>query len=204
MTPLSQEQLNTRRESRKQQILEAALKVFAGHGLHGAKMSMIAEEAKLSAGQLYRFFESKEELFITLIRQVAEETTLEVIYDIPGSPFEKVRTFIASILEEESIQYPFKLIQHANNDENVPSEAKQLLHQFSVKTFIDQLLPLFEEGQQIGDFAPGNTHELISALLTMLSALITLNMPMDDDHHMPNADILMRIVAGPRVQQWSM
>ncbi|MEN1986542.1 TetR/AcrR family transcriptional regulator [Paenibacillus hubeiensis] len=202
MTPLSEEQLINRRESRKQQILEAALKVFAGHGLHGAKMSMIAEEAKLSAGQLYRFFESKEELFITLIRQVAEETTLEGVYDLPGSPFEKVRTFIASILEEESIQYPFKLIQHANNDENVPREAKQLLRQFSVKNFVEQLLPLFEEGQEIGDFAPGSARELISALLTMLSALITLNMPMENDHDMPNADMLMRIVAGPRIQKW--
>lgn len=202
MTPLSEEQLTNRRETRKQQILEAALKVFADRGLHGAKMSMIAEEAKLSAGQLYRFFESKEELFITLIRQVAEETTLEVIYDIPGSPFEKVRTFIASILEEESIQYPFKLIQHANNDENVPNEAKQLLDHFSVNNFIEQLLPLFEEGQQIGDFAPGSARELISALLTLLSALITFNMPVGDDHHMPNADMLMRIVAGPRVQKW--
>ena len=84
----------------------------------------------------------------------------------------------------------------------MPSEAKQLLHQSSVKTFIEQLLPLFEEGQQIGDFAPANARELISALLTMLSALITLNMPMDEDHHMPNADILMRIVAGPRVEEW--
>ncbi|PYY25669.1 TetR family transcriptional regulator [Paenibacillus illinoisensis] len=49
---------------------------------------MIAEEAKLSSGQLYRFFGSKEELFITLIRQVTEETTLEVIYDLPGSSFD--------------------------------------------------------------------------------------------------------------------
>ena len=73
MTPLSEEQLIKRRETRRQQILEAALKVFAQRGLHGAKMSMIAEEADLSAGQLYRFFESKEELFVTLIRQVAEK-----------------------------------------------------------------------------------------------------------------------------------
>lgn len=202
MTPLSEEQLIKRRETRRQQILEAALKVFAQRGLHGAKMSMIAEEADLSAGQLYRFFESKEELFVTLIRQVAEETAQEMkrIYEIPGSPFDKLRIFTASILKEESTQYPFKLIQHANSAEDVPTEAKQLLQHFSVKRYIDQLLPLFEEGQQIGDFAQGNARQLISAFLTILSALITLNMPIDDDHQLPDADILMRIVAGPRVQ----
>ncbi|MCT1401075.1 TetR/AcrR family transcriptional regulator [Paenibacillus sp. p3-SID867] len=203
MTPLSEEQLIKRRETRRQQILEAALKVFAQRGLHGAKMSMIAEEANLSAGQLYRFFESKEELFVTLIRQVAEETAREMerIYEIPGSPFDKLRIFTASILKEESTQYPFKLIQHANSAEDVPTEAKQLLQHFSVKRYMDQLLPLFEEGQQIGDFAQGDARQLISAFLTILSALITLNMPIDDDHQLPDADILMRIVAGPRVQE---
>lgn len=203
MTPLSEEQLIKRRETRRQQILEAALKVFAQRGLHGAKMSMIAEEADLSAGQLYRFFESKEELFVTLIRQVAEETAREMerIYEIPGSPFDKLRIFTASILKEESTQYPFKLIQHANSADEVPTEAKQLLQHFSVKRYMDQLLPLFEEGQQIGDFAQGDARQLISAFLTILSALITLNMPIDDDHQLPDADILMRIVAGPRVQE---
>ncbi|TNJ66991.1 TetR/AcrR family transcriptional regulator [Paenibacillus hemerocallicola] len=200
MSPLSEEQLIKRRETQRQRIVEAALKVFAVRGLHGAKMSMIAEEAELSAGQLYRFFESKEELFITLIRQVAKETTMERINDLPGSPFDKLRSFTASILKEESAQYPFKLIQHANNAEDVPDEAKQLLQHFSVKRYIEQLLPLFEEGQQIGDFAQGNARKLISAFLTMLSALITLNMPIDDDHQLPDADMLMRIVAGPRFQ----
>ncbi|PAD74678.1 TetR/AcrR family transcriptional regulator [Paenibacillus campinasensis] len=203
MTPLSEEQLIQRRETRRQQILEAALKIFAQRGLHGAKMSMIAEEANLSAGQLYRFFESKEELFVTLIRQVAEETAREMerIYEIPGSPYDKLRIFTATILKEESTQYPFKLIQHANSAEDVPTEAKQLLQHFSVKRYIDLLLPLFEEGQQTGDFAQGDACQLISAFLTILSALITLNMPIDDDHQLPDADILMRIVAGPRVQE---
>ncbi|MEK3735246.1 MULTISPECIES: TetR/AcrR family transcriptional regulator [unclassified Paenibacillus] len=203
MTPLSEEQLIQRRETRRQQILEAALKIFAQRGLHGAKMSMIAEEANLSAGQLYRFFESKEELFVTLIRQVAEETAREMerIYEIPGSPYDKLRIFTATILKEESTQYPFKLIQQANSAEDVPTEAKQLLQHFSVKRYIDLLLPLFEEGQQTGDFVQGDACQLISAFLTILSALITLNMPIDDDHQLPDADILMRIVAGPRVQE---
>ena len=119
----------------------------------------------------------------------------------PWLPFDKLHIFTASILKEESTQYPFKLIQHANSAEDVPTEAKQLLEHFSVKRYIDRLLPLFEEGQQIGDFAQGNARQLISAFLTILSALITLNMPTDDDHQLPDADILMRIVAGPRVQE---
>ncbi|MBD3917385.1 TetR/AcrR family transcriptional regulator [Paenibacillus sp. PR3] len=191
-----------RRETQRQRIIEAALKVFAVRGLQGTKMSMIAEEAGLSAGQLYRFFESKEELFVTLIRQVAEETTraMESIYNLPGSPFDKIRAFTASTLKEESAKYPFKMIQHVNTAEDAPEEAKQLIQQFSAKRYIEQLLPLFKEGQQTGDFAQGEPRRLISAFLTLLSALITFNMPIDDDHQMPDADILMRTIAGPRTQ----
>lgn len=203
MSPLTEEQLIKRREARRQQIMDAAFKVFALRGLNGAKMSMIAEEAELSAGQLYRFFESKEELFITLIRQAAVESAeaIGMIYEIPGTPYEKLLTFVSSIFDDESAQYPFRLIQQASTAEEAPEEAKQLLSQFSVKSYIERLLPLFEEGQQTGDFAQGDARKLISAFLTLLSALITFNMPTDDDHQMPDAKMLLRIVAGPRIRE---
>ncbi|MDQ0165340.1 TetR/AcrR family transcriptional regulator [Bacillus horti] len=200
VTPLTEEQLIKRRESRRKQIVDAAFKVFALRGLNGAKMSMIAEEAGLSAGQLYRFFESKEELFTTLIQQAVLESTqgIEMIYQLPGSPFEKVHHFISYVMENKDAQYPFMLIHHAHTADDVPKEVNQLLQQFSVKRHIDLLLPLFEEGQQAGEFAQGDIRQLISALLTMLSAIMTFNMPIDNDHQMPDADMLMRIVAGSR------
>lgn len=200
MAPLTEEQLLKKRQARKEQIMEAGFKVFALRGLKGAKMSMIAAEAGLSAGQLYRFFESKEELFTTLIQLAMKESVMamESLYQLPGSPFEKLRIFTKSVLEDKNAQYPFMLVQQAHTSDEVPEEVKQIIKQFSIKRYVDLLLPLFREGQQAGEFAEGDLQKLISAYLTVLSALITLNMPVDDDHQMPDADLLLRIVSGTK------
>ncbi len=47
---------------RRTQILEAAEHAFARHGFRGATMQIVAAEARMSAGNLYRYFSSKEAL----------------------------------------------------------------------------------------------------------------------------------------------
>ncbi len=49
-------------ESRRIRILDAAERAFARHGFHGATMQLVAAEARMSAGNLYRYFSSKEAL----------------------------------------------------------------------------------------------------------------------------------------------
>ncbi|HDR46215.1 MAG TPA: TetR/AcrR family transcriptional regulator, partial [Geoalkalibacter subterraneus] len=45
---------------KREEILRAALEVISTHGFHGAPMSMIAEQAQVAMGTIYRFFPSKE------------------------------------------------------------------------------------------------------------------------------------------------
>lgn len=49
-------------EDRHIRILEAAERAFARHGFRGATMQSVASEARMSAGNLYRYFSSKEAL----------------------------------------------------------------------------------------------------------------------------------------------
>lgn len=49
-------------DARRIRILEAAERAFARHGFHGATMQIVAAEARMSAGNLYRYFSSKEAL----------------------------------------------------------------------------------------------------------------------------------------------
>ena len=57
----------------RQTILDAASKVFTRHGYVDARMSDVADQAGLSLGGLYRYFENKENLFRSVIRDVHEE-----------------------------------------------------------------------------------------------------------------------------------
>lgn len=54
---------------RRRQILDAALACFARRGFHQATMQEICTEAGLSAGALYRYFQSKAELIVAIAQE---------------------------------------------------------------------------------------------------------------------------------------
>ena len=61
-----------RGQRRVEQILDAAEKVFAEHGVAGTTMQLIAERAEASVGSLYHFFPNKEAIVEALGARYAE------------------------------------------------------------------------------------------------------------------------------------
>lgn len=57
-------------EERPRQILDAALSVFAEHGIASARLEEIAARAGVSKGTIYLYFQSKEDLFREVVRLV--------------------------------------------------------------------------------------------------------------------------------------
>ncbi len=69
------------RESRRLQITSAAEQVFLERGLGTATMEQIARAAGISKGGLYRFYETKDELFLDIAIRALEDLNcrLEVV-----------------------------------------------------------------------------------------------------------------------------
>jgi AcrR family transcriptional regulator len=84
-----------RPNERPQEILDAALQVFAEHGLARARVEDVATCAGVSKGTVYLYFESKEELFREAIRDRIART-LEMLESAtpPGDPVARLRRFI--------------------------------------------------------------------------------------------------------------
>lgn len=57
------------REQRRQQILDAARRCFARDGFHQTSMTDLLDEAGLSAGAFYRYFQSKDEVIVLIAQQ---------------------------------------------------------------------------------------------------------------------------------------
>ncbi len=55
---------------KREEIARAALDLIAEHGFHGTSMAMIAERAKVGAGTIYRYYESKDALIEGLFKEV--------------------------------------------------------------------------------------------------------------------------------------
>ena len=58
------------RESRREQILIAAWKCFSRNGFHSTSMADVIREADLSAGAVYLYFRSKDEIIVAVATQV--------------------------------------------------------------------------------------------------------------------------------------
>lgn len=177
--------------------MKAALNVFARRGIIGTKMNMIAAEAGISHGLLYHYFKSKDELFITLVEGAMIEADDEMKKSnlIPGSPIERIRKLTEIILDEEGAPY-FMLIHQARTADGVPDKAKALVQQYSMKSFVERLLPLFLEAQDKGEIVSGDPAMLISSYLSVLSGLMILNAQDDAGFRIPETEFLLRMLTG--------
>jgi TetR/AcrR family transcriptional regulator, fatty acid metabolism regulator protein len=70
---------------KRQQLLEAAIRVFAREGYHTSRVGDIAEEAGVAHGLLYHYFPSKEEVLATIFRENWRQL-LERFHQVEASP----------------------------------------------------------------------------------------------------------------------
>ena len=73
MSPRTAEQFKEMRESRKGQIMDAALELFAREGYANCSIARLARHAGISKGLMYNYFESKEALLASIIEDGMSE-----------------------------------------------------------------------------------------------------------------------------------
>jgi AcrR family transcriptional regulator len=90
-------------QQRRDQILQAALTCFARQGYHATSIHDVVTESGLSVGAIYSYFPSKEELFLALSDDRANQTLayLNDLFRQPGPMADKTR---------EAVDYFFNLL----------------------------------------------------------------------------------------------
>ena len=87
-----------------QQIIDAAIRVFARTGFYNSRVSDIAREAGIASGTIYLYFKTKDEILVTLFREKMAEWVEAVRGEIAvePDPLAKLRRLVAlhfSVLE---------------------------------------------------------------------------------------------------------
>lgn len=89
-----------------QQIVDAAIRVFARTGYYNSRVSDIAREAGIASGTIYLYFKTKDDILVTLFREKMAEWVAFARREIaaePG-PEAKVRRLVAlhfAVLERD-------------------------------------------------------------------------------------------------------
>jgi AcrR family transcriptional regulator len=86
--------------AKRRQIMDGARTVFLSDGFDGASMNDIARVAGVSKGTLYVYFDSKEQLFETLIREDRKQQAERLVFPgNPGDARELLREFGSRLIE---------------------------------------------------------------------------------------------------------
>jgi TetR/AcrR family transcriptional regulator, fatty acid metabolism regulator protein len=80
-----------------QQIIDAAIRVFARAGYYNSRVSDIAREAGIASGTIYLYFKTKDEILVTLFREKMAEWVAHVRKEIAGvtDPVARIRRLVA-------------------------------------------------------------------------------------------------------------
>lgn len=86
----------TRRDERREQILNAALQVISRHGLRKTTMEDIAEASRMRAASLYYYFRTKEEVLGAALNAMGESFLSELRAAVQGvdSGAEKLEAYL--------------------------------------------------------------------------------------------------------------
>ena len=79
-----------------QQIVDAAIRVFARNGYYNSRVSDIAREAGIASGTIYLYFRTKEEILVTLFRETMAAFVARLRREITGEaePVAKIRRLV--------------------------------------------------------------------------------------------------------------
>jgi AcrR family transcriptional regulator len=86
--------------ARREQILEAAARLFARHGYAETDTQLLAEELGVGKGTLYRYFPSKQDVFLAAVDRVIRKLHEQVMAGIReiDDPLDQIAAAIRSYL----------------------------------------------------------------------------------------------------------
>lgn len=160
----------------KNEILDAALRLFSSYGFHKTTMDMIAREANVAKGTLYWYFSSKKSLFVGLLESdlerfysylegVKNDTTLtscqklEAIIDSRFDFFEKHQAVVREVMSHKD---------EIDTDFACQMESLRNRH-------INLLTAIFAEGQTNAEFAIDDPQVVAVAFMGMNMAIASYN-----------------------------
>ena len=157
-------------------ILEAALELFSEKGYQNVSMQEIARRAEFSVGALYSFFESKEQLYESLVLSVAEEHQARLFATLrrEGKAPAVLRAYVAERgrLFVENI----KLVRLYFSETRalgppIPSAMRERVQELYHELVLG-VASVIERGVAEGSFRKGNPYHMAVALEGIINAFL--------------------------------
>lgn len=193
----------SRREREKhrqrQEMLAAALDLFAEKGYHNVSMHEIAEKAEFAIGTLYTVFQNKEDLYKALVLEECDrfEEALLATIESQGDEIEKLKNYVRVKGRMFRDHLPFVrlfLAESKGASFNVRAGLDEVLRQ-RYYAFLDRLTFIFESGIKNGRIrSVAAPYHLALALDSVVDAFLLLWLDQPERHPYPeDPDVILNI-----------
>jgi AcrR family transcriptional regulator len=167
------------KQRKKNEILQAAMQVFAEKGVKSARIADIAQRAGVGKGTIYEYFRSRDEMFVGGFNLLIEdlENRLQAEMETPTDPESKLRSIMRvffSSLRQLSAEMTAIFIDFWS--EGIRTETTKGGGLIDLKqVYADvrkQLQQVLSDGIMAGQFREVNTEVVASTMMAIVDGLL--------------------------------
>lgn len=166
-------------DERKNKILEVGIDEFSLKGYDGANINIIAKNAGISIGLMYKYFATKEDLFITCLKH-GMDILVKALYDIMVSDDKiliKAENLIKTICvhSKQNTKY-IKMYNEISNVKNSAEMVREIVEEIESRRssiYIISIEKALEKGDLRNDMNPKFFALFLDNLLTSLQFAYT-------------------------------
>jgi AcrR family transcriptional regulator len=163
------------RVERKEQIIQAAIRVFSRKGIEATRMEEIAAEAGMSIGGVYWYFKSKDDVVMAILDWLLEEDRrlMETMTQGRGTVKERLLTYTDDYLEGV-VQYQPVLDELYSQASHNPEINRRIQEDYSA--FRSALIRLIEQGLERGELKPVNVPVLALTIMALHDGMFEIGL----------------------------
>ena len=161
---------------KKEQIIQSALKLFASKGFYNTTIPDIANALKMSVGNMYNYFKSKDILAKEIIGFISKYlgNKLKKINEMDISTKEKTKIIVqmyfeVASLKPEMIDYFLRI--YLSNREVFKNGCEGMI---CVNEFVTEIMIFFEEGVKKGDLRDQDFFSAFGLFMGYLGGMVFL------------------------------
>lgn len=168
--------MSDKKKLKREQIIQCALELFASRGFYSTTIPDIAKSLKMSVGNMYNYFKSKDILASEIIKYISIYLgeKLKEINEEDISTKEKTRKIVemyfkTASLKPEMIDYFLRI--YLSNREVFKDSCEGML---CVNEFVTEIMIYFEEGVRCGDLREQDFFSAFGLFMGYLGGMVFL------------------------------
>ena len=182
-----------RKDDRPAEIIEAALELFVLNGFAATKLTEVAQRAGVVKGTLYRYFDTKEDLFRAAVRHLATANLALVEHAVPidGTVATVVPAMLRQVARGVTGSRIPSIVRMVLAESRAFPDLATIWHDEVVSPILNGVAAIMAKGQESGEIRVGDPRlDALSVIGPMVTGVLYREVFRTSDDGWPSLDAL--------------